>query len=111
MISIYLLLDYMVTFVIYISAFNSFISSAEGKRRSSTQAKRRQHALKGQKFLEAARPERAEALSPGQRPGCLWTQTCRPVRAKAFKYLAIYKAFALTGRLADCYYTQGAALG
>ena len=51
MISIYLLLDYMVIFVIYISAFSSFISSAEGKRRSSTQAKRRQHALKGQKLL------------------------------------------------------------
>ena len=30
----------MVIFVIYISAFSSFISSAEGKRRSSTQAKR-----------------------------------------------------------------------
>ena len=29
------------------------------------------------------RPERAEALSPGQRPGLLWTQGCRPVRAKA----------------------------
>mgnify|MGYP000122648059 CR=1 FL=1 len=57
MISIYLLLDYMVIFVIYISAFSSFISSAEGKRRSSTQAKRKQHDLKGQKFLEAARPE------------------------------------------------------
>ena len=26
-------------------------------------------------------------------------------------YQAIYKAFALTGRLADCHYTQGAALG
>ena len=25
------------------------------------------------------RPERAEAPSPGQRPGLLWTQTCRPV--------------------------------
>jgi len=48
---------------------------------------------------------------PGHRPGCLWAQTCRPVRAKAFKYLAIYKAFALTGRLADCHYTQGVALG
>ena len=35
----------------------------------------------------------------------------RPVRAKAFKYQAIYKAFALTGRLVDCYYTQGVALG
>ena len=60
----------------------------------------KQHALKGQKLL-----------SPGHRPGCLWAQTCRPVRAKALKYLAIYKAFALTGRLADCYYTQGDALG
>ena len=57
------------------------------------------------------RPERAEAPSPGQRPGVLQTQTCRPVRAKALKYLAVYKAFALTGRLADCHYTQGAALG
>ena len=56
------------------------------------------------------RPERAEAPSPGQRPGLLWTQTCRPVRAKALKYWAIYKAFALTGRLTDCYYTQGDAL-
>ena len=25
---------------------------------------------KGQKLIEAARPEGAEALSPGQRPGC-----------------------------------------
>ena len=48
---------------------------------------------------------------PGHRPGLLRTQTCRPVRAKAFKYLAIYKVFALTGRLADCHYTQGDALG
>ena len=57
------------------------------------------------------RPEGAEALSPGQRPGLFWTQICRPVRAKALKLQAIYKAFALTGRLADCHYTQGAALG
>ena len=57
------------------------------------------------------RPEGAEALSPGQRPGLFWTQTCRPVRAKALKLQAIYKAFALTGCLADCHYTQGAALG
>ena len=35
----------------------------------------------------------------------------RPVRAKALKLLTIYKAFALTGRLVDCYYTQGDALG
>ena len=57
------------------------------------------------------RPEGAEALSPGQRPGLFWTQTCRPVRAKALKLQAIYKAFALTGRLVDCQYTQGVALG
>ena len=66
---------------------------------------------KGQKLIEAARPEGAEALSPGQRPGLFWTQTCRPVRAKALKLLAIYKAVAPTGRFADCHYTQGVALG
>ena len=57
------------------------------------------------------RPERAEAPSPGQRPGLLQTQTCRPERAKALKYWAMYKAFALTGRLTDCHYIQGDALG
>ena len=61
--------------------------------------------------VSPTRPERAEAPSPGHRPGLLRTQICRPVRAKAFKYLAIYKAFALTGRLADCHHTQGDALG
>ena len=61
--------------------------------------------------VSPTRPERAEALSPGHRPGCLWTQTCRPVRAKALKLQAIYKAVALTGRIADCHYTQGDALG
>jgi len=35
----------------------------------------------------------------------------RPVRAKALKLQAIYKAVALTGRLADSHYTQGDALG
>ena len=69
------------------------------------------YGLKAQKLLEAARPERAEAPSPGHRPGLLWALAFRPVRAKAFKYQAINKAFALTGRLADCYYTQGDALG
>ena len=59
----------------------------------------------------STRLERAEAPSPGQRPGSLWTQACRPERAEASKNEAIYKAFALTGRLADCYYTQGVALG
>ena len=35
----------------------------------------------------------------------------KKVRAKAL-YIARYlKAFALTGRLADCHYTQGDALG
>ena len=57
------------------------------------------------------RPEGAEALSPGHRPGLLRMIAYRPVRAKALKLLTIYKAFALTGRLADSHYTQGAALG
>ena len=62
-------------------------------------------------WIQAARPEGAEALSPGQRPGLSCSQTWRPVRAKALKLLTIYKAFALTGRIADCQYTQGDALG
>ena len=57
------------------------------------------------------RPEGAEAFSPGQRPGLLRMIAYRPVRAKALKLRTNYKAFALTGRLADCHYTQGAALG
>ena len=61
--------------------------------------------------VRPTRPERAEAPSPGQRPGLLRTQTCRPVRAKALKLQANYKAFALTWRLADCHHTQGDALG
>ena len=44
-----------------------------------------------------SRPEGAEALSPGHRPGLFWAVTCRPVRAKALKYRTIYKAFALQG--------------
>ena len=35
----------------------------------------------------------------------------RPVRAKALYIAQYFKAFALTGRLADCHYTQGDALG
>ena len=94
------------------------------------------HALKGQKLLAQGmlligvadlyltfnkrfseitlfptRPEGAEAHSPGHRPGLFWAVTCRPVRAKALKLLAIYKAVALTGRLSDCHCTQGDALG
>ena len=37
--------------------------------------------------------------------------TTRPARAKALLTARYFKAFALTGRLADCYYTQGDALG
>ena len=66
--------------------------------------------LKFRKFFPT-RPEGAEALSPGQRPGLLRMIAYRPVRAKALKLLTIYKAFALTGRLANCHYTQGVALG
>ena len=61
--------------------------------------------------VSPTRPERAKALSPGHRPGLFGAVTCRPVRAKALKLQAIYKAVALTGRIADCHYTQGDALG
>ena len=37
------------------------------------------------RLIEVARPEGAEALSPGHRPGLSCSQTCRPVRAKALK--------------------------
>ena len=57
------------------------------------------------------RPERAEAPSPGHRPGLLRALVCRPVRAKALKLQARHKAFAPTGRLVVCHYTQGDALG
>ena len=61
--------------------------------------------------VSSTRPERAEAPSSGHHPGLLRTQTCRPVRAEALKLQGKHKAFALTGRLADCCYTQGDALG
>ena len=59
----------------------------------------------------STRPERAEAPSPGQRPGLLRALAYRPVRAKALKLQTKHKAFALSGRLADCHHTQGDALG
>ena len=76
----------MVIFLIYISTFSNFISSAEGKRRSSTQAKRRQHALKGQKFI-------AQGIALG-----IIAISKAPCKGKSFQYQAINKAFALTGR-------------
>ena len=57
------------------------------------------------------RAEGPKAPSPGHRPGLLRALAYRPVRAKALKLQAKHKAFALTGRLADCHYTQGDALG
>ena len=96
---------------------SSFAIRAEGPKALSPeqwiQAARPEgpKALSPEQWIQAARPERAEALSPGQRPGLFGAVTCRPVRAKALKLLAIFKAFALTGRIADCHYTQGVALG
>ena len=77
---------------------------------------RKQHALKGQKLLAQGNGHKQHALkgqkllAQGSALG-FGAVTCRPVRAKALKLLAIFKAFALTGRLADWHYTQGAALG
>ena len=73
----------------------------------------------------AVRPEGAEALSPGQRPG-FGGVSLAPCKGKSFTYRKVFsifircilkpewvyfKAFALTGRIADCHYTQGDALG
>ena len=49
-------------------------SPTEGKGNVQKLSGKPPHALKGQKLL-----------AQGIRPGCLWTQNCRPVRAKAFK--------------------------
>ena len=50
-------------------------------------------------------------LAQGSALGYYDRKTCRPVRAKAFKYQACNKAFALTGRRRNAVYTQGVALG
>ena len=59
------------------------------------------HALKGQKLL-----------AQGNALGLSCSQNLSPCKGKSFKTPgAICKAFALTGRIADCLYTQGVALG
>ena len=50
-------------------------------------------------------------LAQGSALGNVGKNQGRPERAKALKNRAIYKAFALTGRLADCFYTQGVCPG
>ena len=59
----------------------------------------KQHALKGQKLL-------AQGSALG-----ITAANLSPCKGKSFKIPTIYKAFALTGRLADYHCTQGAALG
>ena len=55
--------------------------------------------LKTIRPVRLERPERAEALSPGQRPGLFQALAYRPVRAKALLIAGNFKAFALTGRV------------
>ena len=50
-------------------------------------------------------------LAQGNTLGFSKILAMRPVRAKALKLQAIYKAVVLTGRIADCHYTQRNALG
>ena len=59
----------------------------------------KQHALKGQKLL-------AQGIALG-----IMDAKLSPCKGKSFQIPSNNKAFALTGRLADCHYTQGAALG
>ena len=48
---------------------------------------------------------------PRATPWVLTDANLSPCKGKSFKSQAIYKAFALTGRLVDCSYTQGVDLG
>ena len=69
-------------------------SSAEGK------VFYKQHALKGQKLLAQGTALGIKAFSNA------------PCKGKSFKTPGVIcKAFALTGRIANCPYTQGAVLG
>ena len=69
-------------------------------RRVKGRNSNKQHALKGQKLI-----------AQGIALGCYGALAYRPVRAKALKFQAKFKAFALTGRLVDWHYTQSVALG
>ena len=65
--------------------------SLKGQKLIAQGKRRKQHALKGQKLL-----------AQGNALGIKHLAT-RPVRAKALKLMAFFKAFALTGRVC-CYY-------
>ena len=58
------------------------------------------HALKGQKLL-----------AQGSALGIKYNNKHTPCKGKSFKILSDNKAFALTERLADCYYTPGRCPG
>ena len=77
------------------------------------------YGLKAQKLIEAARPEGAEALSPGQRPGFVGVSLA-PCKGKSFKKhliknensLRYVKLLPLQGvLLSHKTKTQGVALG
>ena len=48
---------------------------------------------------------------PKASPWVIMDANLSPCKGKSFKESNIYEAFAFTGRLAVCYYTQGDALG
>ena len=48
---------------------------------------------------------------PRASPWVITDANLSPCKGKSFKIPGIYKAFALTGRRADCLCTQGDALG
>ena len=48
---------------------------------------------------------------PRASPWVIKDASLSPCKGKSFQVPGNNKAFALTGRLADCYYTQGDALG
>ena len=50
-------------------------------------------------------------LAQGIALGNVDKKQSRPERAKALYIAQYFKAFALTGRIADCHYPQGDALG